>query len=80
MARWLQSAGLQHLAAPLSGGGPATVGPGAGLDPRAGVLPSLLLQVSLSLAKFLKIHIARYRFDLREEYFIVFKQCPDSVS
>lgn len=49
MARWLQSAGLQHLAAPLAGGGPATVGPGAGLDPRAGVLPSLLLQVSLSL-------------------------------
>jgi hypothetical protein len=54
MARWLQSAGLQHLATPLAGGGPAAVGPGAGLDPRAGVLPSLLLQVSLSLQFFLR--------------------------
>jgi hypothetical protein len=79
MARWLQSAGLQHLAAPLAGGGPATVGPGVGLDPRAGVLPSLLLQVPLSLQNFLKATLQdKDRFE--DENFILFKRCPDFFS
>lgn len=42
MARWLQSAGLQHLASPLAS---------TGIDHR--LLPNLLMQVSLTFASLL---------------------------
>ena len=45
MARWLQSAGLQHLASPLAS---------AGVDQR--LLPNLLLQVNLN---FDSVHFTR---------------------
>jgi len=52
MARWLQSAGLQHLAASSAAGGVGAGdlrGGGLGAGGGGGLLPSLLMQVRLRL-------------------------------
>lgn len=75
MARWLQSAGLQHLASPVAA---------PGIDQR--LLPNLLMQVRLDrfsschISSHAKLLASRTQFSIsRQPFFAAYTENPDII-